>query len=53
MLKACSLIHHHGLHRLLGALFLSEMPVKEKNEVLEEEFHIEMETAGYRIPAKV
>lgn len=33
----------HGLHRLLGALFLPNMSVTEKNEVLEDEFHIEME----------
>ena len=31
------------MHRLLGALFLPEMPVEAKNAVLEEEFHIEME----------
>ena len=33
----------HELHRLLGALFLPDMSVAEKNEVLEDEFHIEME----------
>ena len=33
----------HELHRLLGALFLPEMTAGEKNEMLEEEFHIQME----------
>ena len=32
----------HELHRLLGALFLPEMTAGEKNEMLEEEFHIQM-----------
>lgn len=34
---------NHELHRLLGALFLPEMPLEAKNGILEEEFHIEME----------
>ena len=34
---------NHGLHRLLGALFLPEMTADEKNDLLEKEFHIEME----------
>ena len=34
---------NHELHRLLGALFLPEMTADEKNNLLEEEFHIQME----------
>lgn len=33
----------HELHRLLGAMFLPEIDVQEKNEVLENEFQIQME----------
>jgi predicted transposase/invertase (TIGR01784 family) len=35
--------HAHELHRLLGTLFLPEIEFKEKSEILEEEFHIQME----------
>lgn len=34
---------NHELHRLLGALFLPEMTADEKNDLLENEFHIQME----------
>jgi hypothetical protein len=33
----------HELHRLLGTLFLPEIEFQEKSEILEEEFHIQME----------
>lgn len=33
----------HELHRLLGAMFLPELNINEKNNVLENEFKIQME----------
>lgn len=35
---------NHRLHRLIGALFLPNLSFADKSLILEDEFHIEMET---------